>query len=65
MSNVCGKYGGEEKNISGLGGESLKKNTCRKILGIDGIGNLDWTNLPNDSEKQQANANTVMSFWSA
>jgi hypothetical protein len=27
MSKVCGKYGGEEKNISGLGGESLKKKT--------------------------------------
>jgi hypothetical protein len=25
MSKVCGKYGGEEKNIRGLGGESLKK----------------------------------------
>jgi hypothetical protein len=65
MNKVCGKYGEEQKNISGFGGESLKKNTCRKTLGIDGIGNLDWTNLPHDSEKQRANVNTVVSFWSA
>ena len=42
MSKVCDKYGGEEKNISGLRGESLKK-TTGKTLGIDGIGNLEWT----------------------
>jgi hypothetical protein len=65
MSKVCGKYGGEEKNISGLGGERLKKNTTKKTLGIDGIGNLQRTNLPHDREKQRDNANTVVSFWSA
>ena len=33
MSNVCGKYSGKGKNISGLGGESFKKKKKKKLVG--------------------------------